>query len=112
MQPKRMTWQTRAILIALLDQPESPVYGLELTRRAGLPSGTVYPVLARLEEAGWITSAWENVDPQQVARPRRRLYRLTSAGMAYAPSAVDTTSRRTLNNRLRQPEPEPILRPA
>ena len=39
-------------------------------------SGTLYPLLARLEAAGWFTSEWEDVDPSEVGRPRRRLYKL------------------------------------
>lgn len=57
-----------------------PLYGLELTEKTGLKSGTLYPVLARLEEAGWVTSAWEESDPRAVGRPRRRYYELTGQG--------------------------------
>lgn len=40
-----------------------------------LPTGTVYPALRRLEEAGWISGRWSTVDGR-----RRRTYRLTNAG--------------------------------
>lgn len=54
--------------------------GAEVTVRTGLASGTVYPILARLEKAGWMTSSWEDVDPRDVGRPRMRFYRLTRSG--------------------------------
>jgi PadR family transcriptional regulator PadR len=48
------------------------------TKRAGT---TVYKILDRLEDLGWITSYWETLGPDE-NRPRRRLYRLTSDGRA------------------------------
>jgi PadR family transcriptional regulator, regulatory protein PadR len=56
-------------------------YGLDIVEVTGLPSGTVYPTLARLKRSGLVTSRWED---QRVAeregRPRRRYYELTAAG--------------------------------
>lgn len=60
--------------------PDEGVYGLELTAHTGLKSGTLYPVLARLERAGWVVSAWEKTDPKTVGRPRRRYYKLSGLG--------------------------------
>jgi PadR family transcriptional regulator PadR len=60
----------------MLEAPMADWYGLELARRAGLKSGTVYPALAGLEQTGLLTSAWEEADPAVEGRPRRRLYRL------------------------------------
>lgn len=51
-----------------------------IAQRTGLKSGTSYPILARLQRAGWVTSNWETVDPAEQGRPRRRYYRLTGAG--------------------------------
>src|SRR5258708_1496623 len=48
------------------------------TRRSG---PTVYGVIDRLEDAGWVTGRWEE-QPPEVNRPRRRLYRLTPTGAA------------------------------
>jgi DNA-binding PadR family transcriptional regulator len=56
-------------------------YGLDIVASTGLPSGTVYPTLARLKRSGLVTSRWED---QRVAeregRPRRRYYELTGVG--------------------------------
>jgi PadR family transcriptional regulator PadR len=85
----RMTLQTQLILRALLDEPSKERYGLELSDLVGLPSGTIYPILARLEQAGWVDSAWENPAVHEAAgRPRRRFYRLTPDGTNQAPAAL------------------------
>lgn len=84
-----MTVQTLAILKAMLDDPYTEWYGLELARVAGLRTGTIYPSLARLEQAGWLSSSWEDVDPSVEGRPRRRIYRLTGEGADQARAVVD-----------------------
>lgn len=55
-----------------------PRYGYELTQATGYQSGKLYPILARLTRAGWLTKELENIDPAEVKRPPRRLYRLTA----------------------------------
>ncbi len=78
----RMTTTTVQVLDALSQDPNTERYGLELMALTGLPSGTVFPILARFEALGWLTSGWEDVDPSAAGRPRRRYYRLTSDGLA------------------------------
>jgi PadR family transcriptional regulator PadR len=56
--------------------------GADLLSSTDLASGRLYPILMRLEEAGWLKSRWEKADPALVGRPRRRLYRITSTGLA------------------------------
>jgi PadR family transcriptional regulator, regulatory protein PadR len=65
------------------------VYGLELARLAELASGTVQPILARLEICGWVESRWEDQNPSEIGRPLRRYYRLTPDGVVYAVRALD-----------------------
>jgi PadR family transcriptional regulator, regulatory protein PadR len=84
----QMTLQTLAVVRAMLDEPTEEWYGLELARRADLKSGTIYPLLARLERFGWLHSRWEEVDPEEAGRPRRRLYMLTAEGERAATAAV------------------------
>jgi PadR family transcriptional regulator, regulatory protein PadR len=72
----RKTLQRALLLRAMLEAPLAEWYGLELSKAAGLQSGTVYPALAALERAGLLASHWEDVDPAAEKRPRRRLYRL------------------------------------
>ena len=83
-----MTQTTQAVLRALLDQPSKAMYGLEICGRAELPSGTVHPILARLEKAGWLESFWEEIDPHRQGRPRRRYYTLSADGAELARSAL------------------------
>lgn len=77
-----MTLNTFKVLSALLEQPGSA--GADLCRATGLASGTIYPILFRLEEAGWLSSAWEEGDPAVLGRPRRRFYRVTGEGASAA----------------------------
>lgn len=58
-------------------------YGFEIMRVVGLPSGTVYPLLRRLESAGLVTSDWEDEGEAHAdRRPARRYYRATEKGEA------------------------------
>src|SRR4051795_4820529 len=77
--PPRMTIPTQRVLAALLDEPERELYGIEIGERAELRSGTVHPILARLEGIGWLESRWEDVDASEAGRPPRRYYRLRGA---------------------------------
>jgi PadR family transcriptional regulator PadR len=90
----RITVQTLAVLRVLLDHPLQKYYGLELSKAAGLPSGSLYPILARLEQQGWLTSDWEQVDQRAAGRPRRRYYQLTGEGAAEAEQALAATVER------------------
>jgi DNA-binding MarR family transcriptional regulator len=80
----RMSLQTLKVLEAFLENPADQLSGAEVHQRCGLASGTLYPILMRLESAGWFVSRWESVDPSSAGRPRRRLYRLTPTGLRRA----------------------------
>jgi len=57
-------------------------FGFEIMEATGLPSGTVYPALRRLERDGLVSSDWEAEGiAQQEQRPARRYYRLTAEGV-------------------------------
>lgn len=57
-------------------------YGFDIIDQTGLPSGTVYPALGRLERDGLVKSAWENEhEAHAEGRPARRYYKLTAAGV-------------------------------
>ncbi len=80
-----MTPATLSVLQALrAEGPDS--WGLRIVKSTGAPSGSVYPILERLERAGWVESRWED----DSARPgaRRRLYRFTAEGATAAVSAL------------------------
>lgn len=72
--------QTRAVFAALHDHPAHWRYGYDISRETGLPSGTLYPILGRLTDRGFLETRWEDDPPE--GRPRRHLYRLTAAGAA------------------------------
>jgi len=56
-------------------------YGFDIVDITGMPSGTVYPALRRLEDAGYLASKWETERAAHAQnRPRRRYYELTRAG--------------------------------
>lgn len=99
-----MTIPVQLVLRALLADPAREVYGLQLCAEAGLPSGTIHPILARLEhEHGWLSSRWEDISPAEEGRPRRRYYRLTEDGAVRAREALASaaTSATTAALRLR-----------
>ena len=78
----RMSLQTLKVLEAFLADPTDELSGADIHRTSGIASGTLYPILLRLEAAGWFVSRWEDIDPASAGRPRRRLYRLTRDGLA------------------------------
>jgi DNA-binding PadR family transcriptional regulator len=80
----RQSGQTQAVLLALVRDPTEPQYGLAIAKAAGLASGTIYPILARLEHQGLLESEWEEIDESLVGRRRRRYYRLTGEGVRVA----------------------------
>lgn len=89
-QQVRLTRTTRAVLEVLLDGYGEELWGLRICGLTNLPSGTVYPILVKLEDLGWIESCWEG-DQSSSSRttgPRRRFYRLTSAGLQQTQDAL------------------------
>ena len=80
----RVSLQTLRVLEAFLESPSDEQSGADVQKRSGVASGTLYPILLRLESAGWFVSRWEAIDPVTAGRPRRRLYRLTPSGLARA----------------------------
>jgi DNA-binding PadR family transcriptional regulator len=77
--------QTKRLLAALLGQAETWRYGYDLSKETVLKSGTLYPILMRLEGQGLLETCWE--DPPVPGRPPRHLYRLTTSGRAAATEA-------------------------
>lgn len=91
----RMTLATQLVLRALMAKPADDQYGADIAGRAGLPGGTIYPILARLEQIGWLESHWETIDPSVAGRPRRRYYALSRDGAEKVPEALRAVERRT-----------------
>jgi PadR family transcriptional regulator, regulatory protein PadR len=83
----RMTTQTLRVLGAFTSSQPDELSGAEIARRTNLKSGTLYPILFRLEEAEWLESKWEEGNPSELGRPRRRLYKITGHGIKSARAA-------------------------
>ncbi|MGW1322675.1 PadR family transcriptional regulator [Streptomyces antibioticus] len=83
----RLTKPTIVVLETLLSaRSDSPPWGLSICRDADLGPGTVYPILDRLAQRGWVTS-YEETGPHP-GRPARRFYELTSTGRQQAAEAL------------------------
>lgn len=82
-----MTSSTLQVLHALLADPTREKYGLELSKNSGIAHGTIYGILARLEDWGWLDNRLDYYPDR--ATPPRRYYRLTSDGTERARAAVD-----------------------
>jgi len=78
----RISPQTLSLLDALLTHPMRWHHGYALSQQTGLASGTLYPILMRLERREWLETRWE--DPSVAGRPPRHLYRLTAEGREWA----------------------------
>ena len=70
--------QTLTLLQLLLESPRSWHYGYAISQHTGLSSGTLYPILLRLADQGWLETRW--TPPDQPGRPHRHTYRLTGEG--------------------------------
>ena len=82
-----LTYNTTLVLRALAVGHR---YGFDLMRATELPSGTVYPILRRLEAGGMVRSLWENEERAHAdGRPRRRYYEATAAGQAALSEALE-----------------------
>ena len=78
--------QTVAVLRSFLGDSQQWRYGYDLARETALKSGTLYPILARLADRGYLERQWEPDPPG--GKPPRHLYRLTPTGMELAARVV------------------------
>lgn len=82
--------QTVKVLDEFLSNPKAWRYGYDISRNTELKSGTLYPILVRLAEHGWLETRWETAE---LGRPPRHMYRLTGNGMRTARELVRDVSR-------------------
>lgn len=73
---------TRAVLEALLKTYPQHTYGYDLSKATDLKSGTLYPILQRLHEQGFLSAEWE--DSPHPGKPPRHTYKLTENGLKLA----------------------------
>jgi PadR family transcriptional regulator, regulatory protein PadR len=74
--------QAKNVLAALLDGRTGWMHGYELSKLANVKSGTLYPLLIRLEEQGYLEAEWQQQNVR--GRPPRHAYRLTASGVKLA----------------------------
>jgi PadR family transcriptional regulator PadR len=84
----RLSRQGLVVLHMFATHPGRDLAGSDILKETGFLSGSLYPILFRLEQAEWLSSEWEQVEPAEVGRPRKRLYRLTALGERRAREAL------------------------
>jgi PadR family transcriptional regulator, regulatory protein PadR len=100
-----MTGPLERVLSAFLADPAAPRYGYDLMKTARLPSGTLYPLLARLERQKLVASAWET--PQHDGQRPRKYYQLTGEGIRIARLELAQASARAHRAPARAGRPAP-----
>ena len=75
-----VTPQFLAILRFFFESQDDWYSGSQVMKITKLPSGTVYPLLLRMHEGGWLDLRLEHIDPEEEGRPQGRFYRLSEAG--------------------------------
>lgn len=100
MEPLARLGKATVDVLAVLLESDRPRWGLEIIKATGRPSGTVYPLLDRLEAAGWVVSSW---DEEVRKGARRRLYVLTREGAVEARHVCERAVGRTRRPIVRRP---------
>lgn len=77
-----MSLQTRLLLETMVEEPLAWRHGYQISKDTGLKPGTLYPLLMRLGDLGYLASKWKA--PEEPGRPPRHIYRLTGAGIELA----------------------------
>ena len=97
--------------VAVLDAVARRIrHGFDIMDATGLPSGTVYPILGRLERDGYVRSRWEaQSTASREKRPPRRYYEVTASGaktLAHSIEHYRTLGGRQALSAARAPLPE------
>lgn len=101
----RRTHALVQVAAALMERPADRHWGYDLSKRADVRSGVLYPILRRMLEEGWLADGWEDTTQQRTAgRPPRRYYEITERG-AQELGAVLTLAAREARSTT------PVLRP-
>jgi PadR family transcriptional regulator, regulatory protein PadR len=70
------------VLHTFIEAGNRELSGADIAERTGILSGTLYPILIRFKSAGWLKDRWEDDEPVELGRPKRRYYKLTAVGQA------------------------------
>ena len=76
----RLSARRIQVLSRFVERPATELSGADIMRLTGLASGSLYPILYALEDAGLLDSRWETEDPEALGRPKKRLYWVTALG--------------------------------
>lgn len=93
MKTPRLSLSTIRVLGEFVRRYPEPLSGADIFNETKILSGTLYPILYRLEGLGWIAGDWEAVDPVKEGRPRRRLYRMKPKAHKLARAILDDLPR-------------------
>jgi PadR family transcriptional regulator PadR len=80
----KLTGPLERVLTVMIADPSAPHYGYDLMKAAKLKSGTLYPMLARLQQDGLVNAEWEAPRQDAAGRPPRKYYQLTAEGLRVA----------------------------
>jgi PadR family transcriptional regulator, regulatory protein PadR len=77
----KRTYALVQVALALMADPTGRHWGYELSKRSGVRSGVMYPILQRMLDEGWLDDGWEDQPTVgRAKRPPRRYYELTDEG--------------------------------
>lgn len=85
---RKLSLQALRVLHCLFQHTNNATCGADLIKELNIFSGTIYPILLRLEKNGFVESKWEIETPSMLGRPRRRLYTITGDGIRAAQDAT------------------------
>jgi len=77
----QMTNSLVSVVVALMAARDDKHWGYELSKKTGVRSGVLYPILGRLLDQGWIADGWEDPSSIKEKRPPRRYYTVTEEGL-------------------------------
>jgi len=77
----RKSPQSMLVLNVFFENSQGWQYGYDISRKTGVKSGTLYPILMRLADNGLLETSWEMAE---TGKPPRHLYKLTKDGLRYA----------------------------
>jgi PadR family transcriptional regulator PadR len=103
----RRTRALTQVAITMMEDPTKTFYGYELAIDSDVRAGSLYPILTRMLERGWVTDGWEDKAAANAEkRPPRRHYRLTGEGRAalaevVAAARTEMEKKRSIFDRLR-----------
>ena len=89
----RMTIPTMMVLELFLVNLQKGLSGADISKETKILSGTLYPILQRLERSGWLIAEKEDIDPKIARRPRRTYYTLTGEAQRVAASKLAARGR-------------------